>query len=74
MAVRIISHSVCNANPHPLCKRAQIVNMTDMYNTESLKLMYDIFNGHSPEELMSIFSYNIDVHRHNTRQRPHIHV
>ena len=73
-AVRIISHSVYNATTPPLFKRAQILNMTDMYKTESLKLMYDILNGNAPEELLSIFSQNIDIHEHNTRHRHNVHI
>jgi hypothetical protein len=44
-----------------------------MYKTESLKLTYDILNGHTHEEFMTIFTHNIDMHGHNTRQRNHIY-
>ena len=36
--------------------------------------MYDILNGHAPEELMLIYTHSIDIYGHNTRQRHHIHV
>lgn len=73
-AIRIISLANYNSHSIPLLKKHRILKLSDLYNCDILKFMYDVTNKSLPKPITNTYTYNTDIHNYNTRQNRQVHV
>ena len=73
-AIQIINLSKYNAHTEPLFKELTLLKVTDILKLQELKFYYKYKNNKLPHYLQSLpFSYNIDIHSHETRIQNRLH-
>ena len=68
-AIRLVCNANYNSPTKELLRQKNCLSLDDIYNFQICKFMYDYNKGSLPRGLSGIFSYNHDVHAHNTRHR-----
>ena len=73
-AVRIISFSKWNAHAKPLFLLLNLLTVYDINKLQIYCFVYKAFKGHLPKRFCNLFTRNMDIHSHNTRQVSDIHI
>ena len=71
--IRIINNKNSYAPKDPLYKRCNILKFDDIAILEKLKFMYNFVHDNLPSALNSLFSFNFNIHRYNTRNAVNPH-
>ena len=72
--LRVISFSQFNAHTESLFDGYRIMKFENLNRYLTAIYMFKIFKGLVPAIIQNIFSTNVDVHSHNTRQRHNFHM
>lgn len=73
-AVRIIVSANYRAHTAPIFKSLEILPLKDVYELSVAKLMFKIMKDLTPGFMKTMFTSNVRVHGHLTRQRHNLHV
>ena len=71
--IRIIAHVPYNSHTHPIFTQLKMLKFEDIYKLYLGKFMFSSVNFTLPQPLLHMFTYNRDLHQHNTRQKDHLH-
>ena len=72
-AVRIVGHAPYNAHTSPIFTEFKILKLPDIYTLHLGKYMFMQQHLMLPEPLIKRFTFNRDIHSHDTRQRDCLH-
>lgn len=73
-AVRLITSSHYREHTKPIFKSLKLLSFPDVYEFSVAKLMFKIMKGIAPSVLNDMFTTNINIHQHLTRQSHKLHI
>ena len=70
--IRIMNFAPFNSHSNDLFAENNILKFNDIIQIEQLKLVYDFKNKNLPDELLTLFNLNSDIHSHFTRNAANV--
>ena len=72
--VRKITNSKYNESASPIYSKLGILTLENVYKLDLCKLMYSNYNKTLPKPIQALYTPNINIHSHNTRQQNDMHI
>ena len=73
-AIRLVAKANYNEHCNPLFKQINVLNIPDTHQLHVNRFMYQYHNNTLPDSLLSMFTPNRNIHRHNTQNRDNPHI